>query len=58
MDSLIAMGTAIFRSVQGVWTFVLFCVAPMNLLKGAMVSAVVMLIYKPLSRAITPLIRK
>ena len=43
---------------QGVWTFVLFCVAPMNLLKGAMVSAVVMLIYKPLSRAITPLIRK
>lgn len=58
MDTLIGMGTAIFRSVKGVWSFVIFCVAPLNLLKGAMVSLIVMLIYKPISRAITPLIRK
>lgn len=50
LDSIIAMGTAIWGGVQGVGTFVALCVAPLNLLKGTMVSVLTMLLYKKVAR--------
>lgn len=49
MDALIGMGTAINSHVTNVFTFVAFCVAPLNLLKGTGVSVLTFLLYKPLS---------
>ncbi len=50
LDSIIAMGTAIWDGVQGVGSFVALCVAPLNLLKGTMVSVLTMLLYKKVAR--------
>jgi len=50
LDSIIAMGTAIWGGVQGVGSFVALCVAPLNLLKGTMVSVLTMLLYKKVAR--------
>lgn len=49
MDTLIGMGTAINPRINGVVSFVILAVAPMNLLKGTSVSLVTMLIYKKIS---------
>ena len=46
LDNLIAAGTAINSNITDVTTFVLLAVAPMNLLKGALVSVITVLIYK------------
>ena len=48
MDAIIAMGTAVNKNVNSVTTLVIMCVAPLNLLKGAAVSLVAILIYHPL----------
>ena len=50
LDNIIAMGTAIWGGVQGVGSFVALCVAPLNLLKGTMVSVLTMLLYKKVAR--------
>jgi riboflavin transporter FmnP len=49
LDALIAMGTAINGNITGVYTFVAFCVAPLNLIKGTIVSILTFVLYKPLS---------
>ncbi len=49
LENLIAMGTAVNPSIKDVNTLVLFAVVPLNIIKGAAVSVVTMLIYKPLS---------
>lgn len=49
MEELIAMGAAINPSITNVTTFVWFAVAPLNLLKGTVVSGITMAVYKPLS---------
>lgn len=49
LEELIGMGTAINANVTNVFTFVAFCVAPLNLLKGGGVSVLTFLLYKPLS---------
>lgn len=49
MEAIIGMGAEIHKNITGVVSFVVMCVAPMNLLKGAVASFVTMLIYKPLS---------
>ena len=46
LDSIIAMGTSIFPGVNNVSTFVFFCVAPLNVVKGVVVSLLTMLLYK------------
>ena len=46
MDSIIAMGADIHAGISGVSTFVFFCVAPLNVVKGAVVSLLTMLLYK------------
>lgn len=50
LDEIIAMGTAINGGIQNIMTFVIIAVAPMNIIKGAAATIIVMLIYKPISR--------
>lgn len=54
MDVLIGMGTAVHSGVTGVFSFVALCVAPLNLVKGAAVSLLTVLLYK---RVAGPLFR-
>lgn len=49
MDTIIAMGTAVNPAITSVWTLVCFAVVPFNLLKGAIISAVTLLLYKHIS---------
>lgn len=49
IETLIGMGTAVNASITNLSTFVLFAVAPFNLLKGIMTSVIVALIYKRIS---------
>lgn len=49
MDKLVAMGTAVNSGITGISTFIMFAVAPFNLLKGILVSVTVFLIYKKIS---------
>ena len=49
IEAIIEAGKAIFPAVTDTFTFCLCCVLPFNLIKGVLVSAVVAVIYKPLS---------
>lgn len=49
LDSIIAAGAAINPAVSNIWTFAFVCVAPFNLVKGAIVSLITTLIYKRIS---------
>lgn len=49
LEAIIGMGTEINSNITNVFTFVAFCVAPLNLLKGSVVSVLTFLLYKPLS---------
>ena len=49
LDALIGMGTAVNPNITGFSTFVIFAVAPFNLLKGVLVSLIVLAIYKKIS---------
>lgn len=49
IDSLIEMGTKVNNSITNLFTFVMFAVVPFNLLKGVLVSIIVILIYKKIS---------
>ena len=49
IDALVQMGTAINPNITSLNTFVIFAVAPFNLLKAILVSLIVLLIYKKIS---------
>lgn len=49
IDALVGMGTAVNGHITNLFTFVVFAVAPFNIVKGIMVSIVVLLIYKKIS---------
>ncbi|MCC8136882.1 MAG: ECF transporter S component [Clostridiales bacterium] len=49
LESIIEMGGAINGAVTNVTTFVIFCVAPLNLIKGVCISVPTMLLYKRIS---------
>ncbi|MFI3208544.1 MAG: ECF transporter S component [Eubacteriales bacterium] len=46
IDGLVAMGSAINGNITDLMTFVLYAVAPFNLLKGVVVSVIVLVSYK------------
>lgn len=46
IDALVAKGTAVNGNITNLFTFVIFAVAPFNLIKGVVVSVIVFLIYK------------
>jgi len=50
LDSIIAMGAKINGSVHNVTTFVVLCVAPLNLVKGISVSFLTLLLYKKVAK--------
>ncbi|TCL57902.1 riboflavin transporter FmnP [Kineothrix alysoides] len=49
LDTIVQMGTAVNPAINSVTTLVIFAVAPLNIIKGASVSAITVLIYKKLS---------
>ncbi|WMC93708.1 ECF transporter S component [Kineothrix sp. MB12-C1] len=49
LDTIVGMGTAINPAINSVTTLVIFAVAPLNILKGGVVSSVTVLVYKKLS---------
>ena len=49
IEGLVEMGTAVNAGITNLTTFVLFAVAPFNLLKGVLVSLIVFIIYKKIS---------
>ena len=49
IDALVGMGTAVNANIDSLFTFVMFAVAPFNLLKGILDSIIVMAIYKKIS---------
>lgn len=49
IEGLVEMGTKVNASITDLFTFVMFAVVPFNLLKGVLVSIIVMLIYKKIS---------
>ena len=50
LDTIIAMGTEINGSIHNVASFVMICVAPLNVVKGTVVSVLTMLLYKRVAR--------
>ena len=50
METIIAAGSAIHRSINSVWSLVLWCVVPLNLVKGISVSVLTLLLYKRVAR--------
>ncbi|MBQ3192637.1 MAG: ECF transporter S component [Oscillospiraceae bacterium] len=50
LETIIAMGAEIHGSIRNVSTFVLLCVAPLNVVKGTVVSILTMLLYKRVAR--------
>jgi riboflavin transporter FmnP len=49
LEAIIGMGSAINAGVKDITTFVIFMVAPINIIKGVGISALTMLIYKKIS---------
>lgn len=49
IESLVAMGTAVNSGIRNLGTFVVFAVAPFNLIKGVVVSVITLILYKYVS---------
>ena len=49
IDGLVGMGTAVNKHITDLKTFVILAVGPFNLLKGILVSLIVLLVYKKIS---------
>jgi len=50
LDVIIGMGTAINSGITNISTFVMLAVAPLNRVKGAMISVLTILLYKKVAR--------
>lgn len=54
LENVIAMGTEINPMITNIVNFVVFAVAPLNLIKGTSVSCITILVYKKLSVVLKP----
>lgn len=52
LEAIISLGSDIYSSIDSVSALVVMCVAPLNLVKGTMVSVLTMLLYKNVARAL------
>lgn len=52
LEAIIAMGTKIHSGIRNVATFAALCVAPLNLIKGCIVSILTLLLYKRVARSL------
>lgn len=50
VEAIIAMGAAIHNSIDSVYSLAALCVAPLNLVKGVMVSVLTLLLYKHIEK--------
>lgn len=50
VEAIIAMGAAIHKSIDSVYSLAALCVAPLNLVKGVMVSVLTLLLYKHIEK--------
>ncbi|MGM9585064.1 MAG: ECF transporter S component [Faecousia sp.] len=50
LDAIIGMGSQIHAGIHDVTTFVVMCVAPLNVVKGVVVSILTLLLYKRVAR--------
>ena len=50
LDAIVGMGTAINSGITNLTSFVMLAVAPLNLIKGAMISTLTILLYKKVAR--------
>ena len=50
LEAIVGMGAKIHASIKDVTTFVIMCVAPLNIVKGVSVSVMTMLLYKRVAR--------
>ena len=50
MEAILAAGQALYPGIDSVWSLVLYCVAPLNLVKGLSVSILTLLLYKRVAR--------
>ena len=50
LDAIVQMGTTINKGITNINTFVMLAVAPLNLIKGTMISILTMLLYKKVAR--------
>ena len=50
LEAIVGMGTQIHPAINSITTFVLLCVAPLNLVKGVSVSLLTLLLYKRVAR--------
>lgn len=52
LDTIVAMGSAINSNIRNIPTFVLLSVAPLNLIKGTLVSVLTLLLYKRIEKVL------
>lgn len=50
LDTIIAMGTKINGNIRNLQSFIMLAVAPLNLIKGCMISLLTLLLYKRIAR--------
>lgn len=58
INAIIGLGTKIHGSIHDITSFVIMCVAPLNIIKGTMISVLTILLYKHLSPIIKQAHRK
>ena len=58
ISDIVAKGTIINPAITDVGSFVLFCVVPLNLIKGLLVSTLTFLLYKKVARPLFGVRRK
>ncbi len=50
MEAILAAGQKVYAGIDSVWSLVLMCVVPLNLIKGSLVSILTLLLYKRVAR--------
>lgn len=53
IEAIIEWASAVNSNITSLWTLILYAIVPFNLFKGALISIVTMLIYKPISPLLT-----
>lgn len=58
ISEIVKLGTAVNPAITNMFTFVMLAVAPVNIVKGVLVSLVVYFIYKPVTKGIRNIIKQ
>lgn len=58
VSEIIKLGTAVNPAITNMFTFIVLAVVPVNVVKGVLVSLVVFLIYKPVTKGIRSIIKQ